>query len=752
MDAHERFLAALEPWRTSTRGLYYCPAHEKVGKSNPSLSVARGDRAVLLSCKGGPRCSAREIVEALGLTMADLFYDGNRKGRSGRKYPRRSPAPSAIEKIPEGEPMPRDYLKCWPFRVGTDCEYRHRWVDETGKVLAWELKARREKTDQRQGGRPSRMFYRPSPLGPIGGITEGEYLQNGRSGGKFACWHKANREKVCNEAERRRCKPEEVPIRRFPGVKLPLWGLPEVRAGVEAGITIVLVGGPKDADTGRRILDPELYVATTWHGGEGSFRNELAETLRGADVLICLDNDEAGRKGSEKAARMLRGIARSVRIAEPLGEPRGYDVSDFVNDLERAGKSPEEIRQRLTAKLESASPPEVPAEQEPGAAAVPDTAPEPENRQPAEPRSQTTPFRSLADLMSDSETASQPTVVVPRLAWKGRTTLLAAREKMGKSTTMGAAAARVSTGGDFLDGTCLQGPVLWLGLEEHNDDIAARFQRFEAEPGMVFIATGACGMREIEKATRERRPALIVVDTLPAFVEDLVDDAQKSASWTPVMLRFSRLAHSSGAAVVLLHHSRKSDGRYRDSTAIGAGVDVILEVQADGADESVRHLKPRARFPVPKTSFRFTGAGFELTGDAQSLEARILDFVASHPESTKRDVRKGVKGKTAAVCKAIDQLIERGALENRGSGSANKLVVGEQREPPENRLETASAEKRFPVPPLGEEGGNHSEKGWKPDGGSKASTQGGETGTGATTTIRGIDQPGAESDQWGAVE
>lgn len=46
-----------------------CPAHND---RNPSLSIARGDDGrVLLKCWA--RCTALEVVQAVGLTLADLF-------------------------------------------------------------------------------------------------------------------------------------------------------------------------------------------------------------------------------------------------------------------------------------------------------------------------------------------------------------------------------------------------------------------------------------------------------------------------------------------------------------------------------------------------------------------------------------------------------------------------------------------------------------------------------------------------------
>ena len=286
------------------------------------------------------------------------------------------------------------------------------------------------------------------------------------------------------------------------------------------------------------------------------------------------------------------------------------------------------------------------------------------------------PFRSLADLLSDPTLCEPPKAVVPRLAWQGRTTLLAGREKGGKSTAIGCAAACVSAGARFLDGRCLRGPALWVGLEEHVSDISARLQRFGADPAKVFIADRlARPFEELEAAAERLQPALVVVDTLAAFVEEMIDDAHASAAWTRVMLRFSRLAHGTGAAVVLLHHARKSDGGYRDSTAIGAGVDVILEMRAARSDTTVRHLKAKGRFPVEDSSIRFTGSGFELTAPGVALDARILEFVAENPGCSKRQAREGISGKTQDVGEAIDRLVQREELENRGGSVAFKLFV-----------------------------------------------------------------------------
>lgn len=59
-----------------------CPAHPD---KSPSLSLALGERGVLIRCWAG--CALDEIVMALGLTVSDLFYDRHRQAT--RALPKR---------------------------------------------------------------------------------------------------------------------------------------------------------------------------------------------------------------------------------------------------------------------------------------------------------------------------------------------------------------------------------------------------------------------------------------------------------------------------------------------------------------------------------------------------------------------------------------------------------------------------------------------------------------------------------------
>jgi RecA-family ATPase len=93
----------------------------------------------------------------------------------------------------------------------------------------------------------------------------------------------------------------------------------------------------------------------------------------------------------------------------------------------------------------------------------------------------------LDEVWENDEMMQPPAPVVPYLAWGSRSTLLAAREKSGKSTLTGYMAAQVSRGGEFLGEPCQRGHVLIIGLEEFIGDTARRLQQFGANGKMISI-------------------------------------------------------------------------------------------------------------------------------------------------------------------------------------------------------------------------------------------------------------------------
>lgn len=287
------------------------------------------------------------------------------------------------------------------------------------------------------------------------------------------------------------------------------------------------------------------------------------------------------------------------------------------------------------------------------------------------------PVRSLREVLEDPAAQLRPVAVLPRLAWTGRVSLFAGREKDGKSTFASAAVAALSRGRSFLGQDTVTDRVLWIGLEEHVADTAARFQAFGANPDTVFLLTVLpTDLSEIHAAIRQHDPGVVVIDSLAALVERLVDDPTQSTEWTPIMTQLARIARETDVALALIHHARKSDGRYRDSSAIGAGVDVILEAeQRPGEDATVRHIRARGRWAMEDFAVRLVDQHFELVTGALSVDTRILVYIEGHPGCSTNAIRGHVGGRSAAVDDVLGRLVREGLVMDQGNGRAHQWYV-----------------------------------------------------------------------------
>jgi len=251
------------------------------------------------------------------------------------------------------------------------------------------------------------------------------------------------------------------------------------------------------------------------------------------------------------------------------------------------------------------------------------------------------------------------------------------------STIAGAAAAAVSRGGSFLGTIADPGNVLIVSLEEHPQEFTQRLVRFGCDPARIAIveqkSSGEELIKAIVDAAEEVQPKFIIWDTLGAFANAFSNkniEPGDSAAWTRVMMVILEITRLYGASL-LLHHSRKSDGKYRDSTAIGANVDIILEMF--GEDDEPRTIKGKGRFPIPEIRVKLEPDGFTIIESAAEFEKRVLAFVEEHPKCSMRDLREGVEGKNADLARVRDKLLKEGLIANVGPSSQHQYIAVLQR-------------------------------------------------------------------------
>ena len=129
-----------------------------------------------------------------------------------------------------------------------------------------------------------------------------------------------------------------------PGKRSPVWSIKDTKLG--------LLGGEELGDEGRK--DEPVYLCEgewdrhAWlHAlydtdnpgvvvalpGANNFAKEWVEWFRGRTVVGLYDCDEAGRAGTIRAYKNLKGIAKKLQFLHwDQGRPDGYDMDDLVKE------------------------------------------------------------------------------------------------------------------------------------------------------------------------------------------------------------------------------------------------------------------------------------------------------------------------------------------------------------------------------------------------------------------------------------
>jgi hypothetical protein len=134
-----------------------------------------------------------------------------------------------------------------------------------------------------------------------------------------------------------RLEPKSFRQRRPDGNDGWVWDVGEKRVPYRLGellkypyATVFVCEGEKDAD---RVAELG-HCATT--AASGRWTADCVQALAGRDVFIMEDNDDAGReKAAAAVARVLHGVAKTIRIVQLPDLPPKGDVSDWLDADQR---------------------------------------------------------------------------------------------------------------------------------------------------------------------------------------------------------------------------------------------------------------------------------------------------------------------------------------------------------------------------------------------------------------------------------
>lgn len=332
-----------------------------------------------------------------------------------------------------------------------------------------------------------------------------------------------------------------------------LYRLPQLLA-VPAEELVFVVEGEKDAEA----LASLGVTVTTNPGGAGKWRSAYSAALRGRQVCVLPDNDQAGRDHATGVAHALTGAAARLQVLELPGLPPKGDVSDWLH----SGGS-KEVLLALAARA-------------PTAADWLTTRREGEEGRPA-----AAPLLTcLADVLPRSV----------RWLWPGRLALgklaiLDGDPGLGKSLVTLDLCARVTTGRAFPDESPVwPGDVVIVNCEDGvADTIRPRLEGLRADLSRVHILRGPeengrerlpslpRDLPRLERALRARSAVLVVIDPIMAFLDETVcsgNDQSVRQALSPL----AALAEAAECAVLMVRHLNKSGGSravYRGGGSIG---------------------------------------------------------------------------------------------------------------------------------------------------------------------------------------
>jgi AAA domain-containing protein len=294
-----------------------------------------------------------------------------------------------------------------------------------------------------------------------------------------------------------------------------------------------------------------------------------------------------------------------------------------------------------------------------------------------------------------------PWLVEPLLA-RGHLTMLAGQAGVGKSLLAVGIAGAVAHGAPSIAGMpVVGGEVVLVDAENGERTLHERAHLVGLPPDRVragiagtFDLHSPTAVSELQRAFGDRPPALLVLDSLASLAPGLRENDAHDVG--PLLDRLRRLAQDTGAAVLLLHHTRKSGDSYRGGTGIPAAVDVAavyVRPEASERDRRVIDWSPQRggkmrlgpepdaqhmRVEVVAGALTVTAAepperrtpqrAASLRGD---LQARIVAEVAGHGPRPRADLLRavGCDPKDRTGRRAVDAAIDAGQLVRTDDGT-----------------------------------------------------------------------------------
>lgn len=228
-------------------------------------------------------------------------------------------------------------------------------------------------------------------------------------------------------------------------------------------------------------------------------------------------------------------------------------------------------------------------------------------------------------------TAARPYVIKGLLA-QGDVAAIVGAPGAGKSLFAPRLGYAVAQGADVFGRRVKAGGVFYVAAEDGHG-MRGRVQAMEAELGDApdfKVVEGASDLlskqgqlKALQRAVKERRPALVVIDTLAVAFPGLEENDAKGMGQ---VVAAARSLTKWGAAVVLIHHDTKAgDGLPRGHSLLNGALDVALYLKREEGVVSVKPSKNRNGTTEQELAFTVGVREIGTDEDGDAITAAICE-------------------------------------------------------------------------------------------------------------------------------
>lgn len=432
------------------------------------------------------------------------------------------------------------------------------------------------------------------------------------------------------------------------GVARVLYGVPELLK-TRPGDVIFIVEGERDALTVALLG----FSATTNPGGAGKWRADYSqwvkEKLPGRKFVLLPDNDQAGAEHAESVRKSLESVGLEARILALPGLQAKGDVTDWVKAGGTAG-----------GLLKLLEPPDPTLDCEFDALVLDG------------------PALLSADI-------PEPEWLAPGLVARGVMTMLVGIGKLGKSVLAHQLCVAGSTGGVWLGQRLPMERCLYVNFEDPLGltrsravqqfapvDLPPEYRTIEPPFGVTLNRFLSWLMSYIKR--EEIR--LVVLD--PLAIAARWKDENDNMEVGLTCRNIQEVAAKTGAAILVVHHVRKSGGEYgtevRGGGAIFAGIQGFLsfrrlgegQYQLDTLDKMPGELGGEKHLLLRREAHTLTWhVEGSVSGIAFSKEAerdQILESIQTHPGITISGLVVALELSQSSVSRRTKELEEEGYI------------------------------------------------------------------------------------------